>query len=486
MKSVKLILIAATLLSATVVSNLSAQQEAQPAQNYEFKVAKGDTVMFNRGIERYCTGEEPSKWVYDKTFVVRQLGTKRFPDGVLLMPILSWIHEGDLKIVNGRADQAAAEAAAELAAEDEAAEAAKRAAMQAKQDSIAAARAAEQAEKDSIAAAKQAAQQAMLDSIAAAQALQDSLAHEQYIQDSIANEKAKGDSIHSQQNFKHGYDRFTIGLRGGASALLHTVEQGKWLCGGDVLLDLQYAHYWTKDGRPVDLGLIVGLGLGYSQSGMKTNVNTQQTVFDNSNPAYPMHVDYTVRADEVNEQDGQLQLEIPLMFSLITQRGLFFNIGPKFMLPLYTPYQQTISDNDNTYITAYFEEIGVPVTNEVITGVLAENQYKTKASDNGNQFTINVMLGTELGYEWVLNSGNSFGLGVYANYCLYNSFKNNTENIPLIEVTPPTGDGVAVVDVHSATKTYASKLGYFDVGLKLAYHFNFPKKHKYIDAELFK
>ena len=487
MKSVKTILIAATLLCGSVVSTLSAQQESQPAPKYEFKVAKGDTVMFNRGIERYCTGEEPSKWVYGKTFVVRQLGTKRFPDGVLLMPILSWIHEGDLEVVNGRAQEAQAQAATQMAEEDAAADAAKRAAMQAKQDSIAAADAA-QAQRDSIEAAQRAAaQQAMLDSIAAAKAVQDSIAAAQAIQDSIAAaQKAQGDSIHSQQNFKHGYDRFTIGLRGGASALLHKVEQGNWLCGGDVLLDLQYAHYWTKDGRPVDLGLLVGLSFGYSQSGMKTNVNTQQTVFDNSNPSYPMHVDYTVRADEVNEQDGQIQMEIPLMFSLITREGFFFNVGPKFMLPLFTPYKQTISDNENTYISAYFEEIGVPVTNEVVTGVLAENQYTTRKSDNGNQFSINVMLGAELGYEWVLNSGNSFGLGVYANYCLYNSFKNNTENKPLIEVTPPNGDGVAVVDVFSATKTYASQLGYFDAGLKLAYHFNFPKKHKYIDSKLFK
>jgi hypothetical protein len=478
MKTMKTILLTASLIAASVVSTLSAQQDAQ----YQFSVAKGDTVMFSENIERYCTGEEPSKWVYGKTFIVRQLGTKRFPDGVLLMPILSWIHEADLVNVNGRAQQAVDDYNNQADAESQAAQ-------KAKQDSIAAAKADQQAQRDSIAAAQAlkarqdsiaAAQaQAQLDSIAAAQAAQAE-------QDSIAAaQMAKGDSISSKQNFKHNYDRFTIGLRGGASALLHEVNQGKWLCGGDVLLDLQYAHYWTKDGRPVDLGLLVGLSLGYSQSGMKANVDTYDQVLDNTDPSFPMHVDYTVRADEVKENDGQLQMEVPLMFSLITERGFFFNIGPKFMLPLYTPYKQTISDNDNTYITAYFEEIGVPVTNEVITGVLKESDYTTRASDNGNQFSINVMLGTELGYEWVLNSGNSLGLGVYANYCVYNSFKNEAANTPLIEVTPPQANSVAQVDVHSATKTYANKLGYFDAGLKIAYHFNFPKKHKYIDSKLF-
>ena len=510
MKTIKLFLIAATLISATVVSTMSAQQAAQSAEPHQFKVAKGDSVMIKRECEKYLTGERPSTWVWDKVLTVRQLGTKRFPDGVLLMPILSWMCEDCLTNVNGRAQEAKEEATAAKEAEQAAAKeaeeqakaeekaakeaAAKRAAAekeaaeQAAQDSIAAAQGAEQAAQDSIAAAQ--AEQAAQDSIAAAQAeqaAQDSIAAaqaEQAAQDSIAAaEQAKGDSIHSKQNFKYGYDRFTLGLRGGASALLHNVNQGNWLCGGDVILDLQYAHYWAKDGRPVDLGLIVGLGIGYSQSGMKANVNTDTTYVD---PDDGMHINYTVRADEVNEQDGQIQMEIPIMFSLITERGFFFNIGPKFMLPLYTPYKQKISDNENTYISAYFEEIGVPVTNEVITGVLAKDQYTTKASDNGNQFSINIMLGAELGWEWVLNSGNSFGLGVYANYCVYNSFKNNAANKPLIEVTPPQGDNVALVDVHSATKTYAKGLGYFDAGLKLAYHFNFPKKHKYIASKLSK
>jgi hypothetical protein len=187
----------------------------------------------------------------------------------------------------------------------------------------------------------------------------------------------------------------------------------------------------------------------------------------------------------VTEKDGQIQLEIPLMFSLLHTNGLFFNVGPRFMLPVYTPYNQTIADNDNTYISAYFKQIDVPVKNEVITGILREDQFKQNGTDNGNQFTINIMLGAEIGYEWILKSGNSLGLGAYANYCVYNSFKNNTSNEPLVKVTPPQGVNDALVEVLSATKTYANKLGYFDAGVKLAYHFNFPKKKKTSDAKLF-
>ena len=86
------------------------------------------------------------------------------------------------------------------------------------------------------------------------------------------------------------------------------------------------------------------------------------------------------------------------------------------------------------------------------------------------------MVTAELGYEWTLKSGNSLGLGAYANYCVYNSFKNNGSVKSLMDVTAPQGSSVATVDVLSATKTYATGLGYFDAGIKLAYHFNFPKK----------
>ena len=518
MKAIKSILIAAILMSVSIVS--FAQEAEQPSQTYEFQVAKGDSVMIKREVTRYLTGQRPSGWVWDRLFIVGQLGTKRHPNGVLLMPILSWVAETDLINVNGRAEEAREQARKEQAEERAAFEQAigksfeeKLAAAEAeraRQDSIAAIEKArqdslaaiERARLDSIAAVERAlmdsiaaveralqdslaaAERARLDSLAAAhRALLDSLAAAERARlDSMATaaalEKAKKDSTDAAKRANRGYNRVTLGLRGGASSLLHDIENGKWICGGDGLFDLQYAHYWKKENRPVDLGLIIGVGIGYSQSGMKAAVNDESTYYDDSDPTFPMNIDYTIRADEVKESDGQLQLEVPIMFSLISQKGFFFNLGPKFMLPLYTPYTQTISDNENTYISAYFREIGVPVTNEVITGVLAEDQYLTKNTDNGNQFTINVMLGAELGWEWILKSGNSFGLGVFANYGLYNSFKNNTDNIPLIEVTPPHDEEIAIVDVHSATKTYAKGLGFFDAGLKLAYHFNIPKKKK--------
>lgn len=465
MNTLKSILITATLISASLVSSLSAQ-EAQPVQ-HEFGVAIGDSVMIRRECVEYSTGERPSTWVWDKVHTVRQLGTKRnpnqFPDGVLLMNIYSWICDSCLIPVNGHAEESAAQAAEEQKEEREAWEQAKKTG----EDPEAAAKAAA-AEKAARDAAEQAAAKEAAEKAAAEQA-----AREAEEAARAAAEQAKQDSIKSEQKFKHSYDRFTIGLRGGASALMHHADQGNWTCGGDVVLDLQYAHYWAKDGRPVDLGLIVGLGIGYQQSGLKKD--SDLTSFTKGT------VDYTVLAKDVKETDHQLQLEVPLMFSLIHENDLFFNIGPKFMIPVYTPYKQTVNQ-DETHISAVFQETGVTVVDEAVTGVYTGQQPESK---NGIQFNINVMLTAEIGYEWVLKSGNSLGLGAYANYSVYNTFSNTPNTEGLFDLTAPTDTDKAHLDVLSATHAYADKLGYFDAGVKVAYHFNFPKKKQFKDSKLF-
>ena len=458
MKTLKTILIAATMISASVVSNVSAQQAAQPSQ-HQWKVAKGDSVMIKRECQEYLTGERPSVWVWDKVHTVYQLGTKRFPEGVLLMNINSWICEECLIPVNAKEEQPAEEPAPAPVVEEP------------------------KAEKPAPAPAKPVVEEPKAEEPAPAPApepvVEEPKAEEPAPvaeEEKKEEELAKGEAVMSQQFFKHNYDRFTIGVRGGASSLMHHAENGKWLCGGDAVLDLQYAHYWAKDGRPVDLGIIVGLGLGYQQSGLTTN---DSSFFKRPVGAYD--VDYTVVAKGIKETDHQLQLEIPVMFSLIADNGVFFNFGPKFMIPLYTPYKQTVNQ-DETHISAYFEETGVTMIDNIVTGKY-EGQQPTEK--NGIQFNMNLMLTAEIGYEWVLKSGNSLGLGAYANYGWNLSYKNTPNAEGLFNLTAPTSSDKAHLDVLSATHAYADKLSFFDAGIKLAYHFNFPKKKHFSNSKLF-
>ena len=261
-------------------------------------------------------------------------------------------------------------------------------------------------------------------------------------------------------------NRLSIGLRGGvASFLPKTVANATERVGGDILFDLQYAHYWVRE-HDNQLGLLVGVSAGYSQGGLNKNQYLDHyTVTDPDG----WKADYTVSADKIIETDHQVQLEFPVMLAIVHHSGLFVNFGPRFLLPLYTPYNQQL---ENPVVDAYFEKTDVLVHNEVITGLWNNDELDTKGKTQNN-FKLNITLGLELGYEWKFKNDHSLGLGAYVNYAVYSMFYNDTNAaLPFIEVTPAIP---SVVMSQSATASWTQKLGYVDGGIKIAYHFNWLK-----------
>ena len=459
MKTIKALLIASGLTLAAVA--VSAQEAAPAAQLSDFSV--GDTIVIKKDHERYLTGEKMSKWVYNVEHTIQQVGGKRWPNGILIRGIFSWVGPDDIINKTTHPDAAAANQEAKNEAEQavkDSIQAAKDSVQMAKalQDSLA------QARRDSIETARldSIAERARRDSIA--QATRDSL-RQAWEQQKDSNEAVY--TITEPQQEKFACDRFTIGLRGGASSLMQDAEKmGKWHIGWDVLLDLQYAHYWKKFGKKMQYGLLVGVSAGYARSHLAAPVDdkfTEKTVSG--------QIDYTIKSENVKEYDGQLQIEVPIMFSMIHEKGFFMNIGPRFALPVYSQYNQTL---DKPNIIAHFPEEGVDVINAKITGQVSDDQ----ANSNGKwkASTLNVMLGAELGYEFTFQNKNSLGIGVFADYSLYSLYKNDPTDKSLVQISElPTTSKPAVVDVYSATDSYAKGLGFFDVGLKLAYHFNWWK-----------
>lgn len=448
--------IVGTLLLASVFAG--AEESANADAPFQYQA--GDTVIIKKDCERYLTGERMSTWVYYVAHPVQQVGTEKWPNGVLLGGILSWVDP------NGLTLQHAAERTNE--AEQQAAQQQQE---QSKQEVAERAQEAEQLNELQKAIVEQqaAAHGSTIiksDSAVAKPAKTPAPAE---VQQPLVEQPQQADEnlnyVEGKLPTEPNYHRFSIGVRGGAASLMHKTETGKWNCGFNALLDLQYAYYWTKFGRPYDLGILTGLSVGYTQSGMQLGINDQFTVTTNEGD----NIDYSLSAERIKENDGQIQLEVPLMFSLVMHNGFFFNVGPKFILPVYTPYKQTIT---NPNVDAYFQTEGVHVTNEVITGMVTDEQLKSKGT-NANQFKVNITLTADLGYEWKLKNKDALALGVFANYGLWNAFKNTTADQSLISLTPPSSSSIATVDILSATDTYASKLGYFDAGIKLTYHFNF-------------
>lgn len=438
-----------------------------PGSDYTFK--SGDTIVIAKEVVRYLTGEEPSDWVYYVRHTILQVGGKRFPDGILVNGIMSWIGKEGAWL-KGTSDTTVV-AAKRLAEDKKAIETVQEEfAQKPVEEQKKIAEAAQAIGAETIAEVATPAEQETETPVV--EATEEPAVEETATEAPVAEEKAEepAEEPAEEKAATRQCNRFTIGARAGVASLMHdgkdnSEKLGNWQAGFDALLDLQYAHYWQKENWKYQLGMIVGVSAGYSRSGTGKAVNDAYTVSTDDGD-----IDYTISSKDINEKDGQIQLEVPIMFSMIMDNGFFLNAGARAVLPVYTNFNQKITEPG---IQAYFPEEGVTVTDEIITGRVEDNQMKTNGKWSASK--INVFLTAELGYEWKFKNLNSLGLGVYANYSVYTLYNNKTENKSLIDVTAPSASGPASVDVLSATDTYNKGLGYFDAGIKIAYHFNWWK-----------
>lgn len=408
----------------------------------------GQKVWMPQSKVRYCTGELIPQWVKNKYYTIMQVGTKRFPDGLLFKEIYSWVDgvsmmdstytfQGTI-LIKPFASSSTSTKVTYIKGEDRIVD------IISRLDTI-------EQKIDTI--------DKKLDTI------------EQKIDNISGVKLVPGRTQDSIPTKFLGFHRFGIGARGGfASHMQDAKELGNWKVGWMAALDLEYAYYFTKKKLQNPwLGIKTGLSLTFSRNPLQSDVNNEYSVTDDDGAG----MEYTITADDVRERDGQLSLEIPLMFSLL-HKGLFFNVGPKFVIPVYAPYKQKI---DNVNIIARYPEYGgYDIPNEVITGKPTPSILETDGKWDRSKFCI--FLSADIGYEWELKSG-YLGLGVYADYSVFDTFKDNTGDKPsLISVTTPAQETPAVVSALSATDTYATGIGYFDCGVKLIYNFQFDKKRK--------
>ena len=277
----------------------------------------------------------------------------------------------------------------------------------------------------------------------------------------VMDELAKQKEIDSLMN---NVDRFSIGLRGGFASTMADPTPTMPL-GYDLRFDLQYAHYWMNNPKKHMIGLMTGLSLGY----MYTN---RDIVWDEefTRNTSDGDVHYHVTADNIRETNKQLQLEMPLMFSMVSTNGFYLNLGPRVLLPIRTPFEQVIT---NGHIVATDLETTDVMTDNVVYGYLNEDQIKISGMTK-QKFDITVLVGMELGYEFRFASGNSVGLGVYANYGVYSTYSNRPLGT-IIDVTAPNYDKIGSVDVYSMTDAYTRKMGHLDAGIKLSFNFDSRK-----------
>lgn len=462
------------------ILNASAQKKLYYA-NSGAPIEVGDSVRINPDSLRYETGERKLKWVYDQVHEIRQVSSKYHPDAVLLRGIYSWIYvnailpESEEKKPHPDPVFTSFEATVDYG-------------MSYTWNDSVYSQTGEYTQKFAAISGADSTVTLHLTVLPPKDVYTSFDATVEYGQTYTWNDLTYDSTGVYTQQFQaatgadsivtlnltvlpkplpqpYQVNRLSFGLRGGFAS---TLASSKGIPAGfDALFDLRYAHYWVKDQGKILLGLMTGLSAGYVQSNQKMALLDKFTLATDEGD-----VDYEVSADEVKEKTHQVQLELPIMFTMVTPKGFFLNVGPKLILPVYSTYRQTIT---NPTISAYVPELnGHPITNEVVMGKLTEEQCDMTGSFN-NEFKLAVAAGLELGYQFKLKNGHSLDLGVYADYTFYSMYNSINTNGKLITITPPSAESAAIVDVQSMTNAYANKFGFLDAGLKLTYNLDFIK-----------
>lgn len=82
-------------LSYTTKTSVSNNQPVSKPVNKNLSV--GSKVKIKSSASKYSTGQTIPNSVKNRTYTVKQIGTNRYPNGVLLKEIMSWVNRSDLE-----------------------------------------------------------------------------------------------------------------------------------------------------------------------------------------------------------------------------------------------------------------------------------------------------------------------------------------------------------------------------------------------------
>ena len=419
-----------------------------PDSTYTY--AEGDTIVVPIKIRKYLTGERISLWVYNTTHVIKQIGGERFPNGILLEGINSWVpmtKNAPLLLPTPKNSNEQKPAAQPQ--------------KPAEQKPVEQPRPQPQPQPQT-----QPQPQPQTKPSEPARPVEYAQPQQPEQVKPVEPVKPEEPSQRVEHVHMHPHHRLSIGVRGGVASLMQ--QPVNWKIGYDALFDLQYACYWRRNTAKPSLGFIIGLAAGFEHNDI-----TQSNLSCKSNiTADGLDLQYTASVDQMDEHTSQVQVEMPILFSMVTPKGFYFNVGPKLILPVYGMYKQQITGAN---VEAYSPLLDVTFKNDVVLGKFTDEQL---AGQSGKietflyKPTIAAML--DLGYEAQLNNGDAISIGVYGDYGFSMKSTAKADLAPIVDIVPPSADANAQIRLGHLS-SQVTKLGFFDAGLKLTYHFNLSK-----------
>lgn len=260
----------------------------------------------------------------------------------------------------------------------------------------------------------------------------------------------------------------SVGLQGGWVYNLTPADcaiQSKF--GGSGALAFDYTYYLSRMNLQTristDVGLKTGLEFGYLYNAYCAQFEQQYSNMD----YLGNQMDYTI-SGAVDITQNQLYASVPLMFALHS-KGVMWNIGARVQMAMYQTGKQQLS---NPLIEAYYPAYGVTVSNELITGVVAESQMVLPVDFPA--IALDILAATEIGYEYTFpRSKSAIGALAYFNMGIWNSLPKAT-GTPIIHVAPITDkdNPVPAVVVNDTYRALLTSYIPIQFGVKLYYAFH--------------
>lgn len=266
--------------------------------------------------------------------------------------------------------------------------------------------------------------------------------------------------------------RIMLGLGGGLSLSLAD-GRGDNICGPMGTFNFGYSILGNVD-EDCMVGLRTGVNATYSRFGDARKMSESFTNVD----YYGHQMEYSVTSSSVRLMMNQVDLEVPVMLSLCAN-GLYINLGAKFKFPVWNRYRQTIED---PHVSVFYPEYGVTVDNDIVTGLLSDEQVN--ASGRAAMPVMKIGVGAEIGHVWqIKESKSSLGFDLFFDFTPFGvgGIKKGEEGKSVVEIAPIENDceqPMAEVTVNPLTECNGYKFKTLNFGVKLVYTFDAEHKKK--------
>ena len=257
----------------------------------------------------------------------------------------------------------------------------------------------------------------------------------------------------------------SFGARGGLDFLMpksdQTINSKAGFAGN---FDVGYTYYWYTV-YSGDWGIHTGASFGYAQNRSDIVFSQQYTNYD-----YPENEMLYTTSGVVDVEMRRMYVEVPLM-AAFRYHGFVAQLGMKAQCAVWSRASQDLSQ---LVIDAYYVPYDVHVIDELITGVVAEEDLQKTYSNIAPR--INLLVGGRIGYESSVGSSGKLGIMAYVDYNVWNNLSfTSTTQPPLIAVSPISNplNPVPPVTVNSAFGSLVSRINPLQVGVTLYYGIEF-------------